>query len=636
MQRKSIIHFPLFLSLVIYCVMAPTLFIPIPPVSANPSVPQVPNLGTTYISKPVSPICINESQIPVGYSWTYVYNLKANHTYHAYCYGEWIKTYTDYTDPPLTDYDIFVYDPFGNLVSYHTEAAGTYEHLGDTVEQPFFTPKHSGDYSFLIINDPKESGAAENATLMLIEHIECNRWYQRFMEGKINDVPVENTSWAYEFNTASRQIQILVRVPETLDMYEARLYPMANPFRNVSVSLNGVPLAWEPGLYGVCLGIYGGYNLDSRGFRNSDAVASCEYPGEDMLIDYAPSQDGNILYHLVFIAESEYGNVDFMVKTDFGSPKVEIKEPIENAETNEEVVIFAQVSDDQPIEEVLLHYTNDDWTTENSITMSLLLDKTYVGTIPGQPAGKTIKYKVSARDYAGNYDEDNGSYSVKSPTSIVFSLSSSTIHGGESITVTGSISQGGTPVTLRYACGETTIVRTTTAHSNGSFNDAFAPTMAGLWTVLASWNGNATCFGTSTGEQSFTVERTSLSITYTLSRDAITIGESVTIDGSVTPAVQNIQVLVTFTYEEVNDVWQTFTQADGTFSLTFEPDSVGSWQVTTRTLGDNLRYNPSNGDLKSFQVNDTWINQNKIFLIIGVGVSIFGGFILIVIIKARS
>jgi hypothetical protein len=54
-----------------------------------------------------------------------------------------------------------------------------------------------------------------------------------------------DTAWAYEFVTDASNIQITINVPNTLDMYEARLYKMSNPD---SLIINDSPLPWEPGL----------------------------------------------------------------------------------------------------------------------------------------------------------------------------------------------------------------------------------------------------------------------------------------------------------------------------------------------------------------------------------------------------
>ena len=99
----------------------------------------------------------------------------------------------------------------------------------------------------MIVNDARESHGAQQATFMIIENVECDKWTTHFVEGKIGSSAAFNTSWAYEFMTNSSRIELCVRVPDTLDMYEARLYLMSN---SKSVSVNNVSLPWEPGLYG--------------------------------------------------------------------------------------------------------------------------------------------------------------------------------------------------------------------------------------------------------------------------------------------------------------------------------------------------------------------------------------------------
>jgi len=586
-------------------------------VLGQPSVPY--HLGDwTYITKPVSPIKINATQIPIGANWTYVYTLNRNRTYHVYCYGEWI----DYdSETNKTDYDIFVYNPLGELEGYHTEAAGLPEHLGTNVDQPFFTPKYTGNYSFLIKNDPRESQAAKGATFMLIEHIDCNRWYQCYLQGKVNDKPVENTSWAYEFNTTSKYVEVIIEVPDALDMYEARLYIMANPSKDMGALLNGVPLAWEPGLYGARSNLYGGYNLDSEGFRHPDAFASCEYPGQDMLINYTFPEKGNILYHLVFIAEHGVGNLNFTVKTDFEAPILRVQDPIERAYPSNETLITAYVSDaGSGLRNVILNYTKDNWATWNSIEMTPSQNQTYIATIPGQPAGTTVKYKIVASDIADYKTEIQSSYVVKNPTNINFSLSKSVILGGESINVTGSISHSGATVTLNYTCDDIIVIRQVSANSSGFFEDVYAPNKVGLWTVLACWPGNGTCFEAFTDCKNFTVKKTSMSITCSLSNEKLTIGENVTVTGLVEPGFENLTVTLLFTKPDGSNFTQSvYTSSNGNFTFNFQPDSVGTWHIQAKFIGDDLQYG-SQSDLESLLVNDTWINRYKLYILIPFGV----------------
>jgi hypothetical protein len=576
-------------------------------VSAQPSVPY--NLGNwTYVSKPVFPVKINASQIPIGANWTYVYTLNKNSSYHVYCYGEWIDSESN-----ETDYDIFVYDHFGELESYHTEAAGLPEHLGTTVDQPFFTPKHTGNYSFLIKNDPRESQEAKEATFMLIEHVNCNKWHQRYMEGKVNDKPVENTSWAYDFNTTSKHVEVWIEVPGTLDMYEARLYIMANPSEDMGDLLNNMPLAWEPGLYGDISELYGGFNLDSEGFRHTQAIASCEFPGEDMLINYTYPYEGNVLYHLVLIAEHGNGVLNFMVKTDFEAPKLSIQDPIEAAYSNNQTVITAYVDEHSGLKKVLLNYTGDDWATSTAIEMAASQNQTYVGTIPGQPAGITVKYGVLAFDNAGNSVEVQGVYVVKNPTNITLALSKSVIHYGENITVTGSISHGGATVPLNYTCDDIVTPRLLSTNSSGFFTDVYFPNKTGSWAVIVSWAGNETCFGASGVYRNFTVEKTTMSITCNVTEESITIGENITVTGSVYPIVENLNVTLVFTTSNATIEQYAYTNSNGTFTASFKPNLIGSWRVQTRLDGDDLRCE-AYSELKPFRVNDTWINQYGIYI----------------------
>lgn len=487
----------------------------------------------TFTRKPVSPMKINASQIPVGANWTYVYTLTANHTYHIYCYGDWINTEAT----PETDYDIYVYNPLGELEGYHTEAAGLPEHLGTTVNDPFFTPKYSGNYSFVIRNDPRESQAAEPATLMVIEHVETNVWNSRFIEGKQGNVSVESTSWAYEFVTSSERIEVQVQVPDTLDMYEARLYLMANPSsKEGGELLNSVPLSWEPGLYGETSGFLGGYNLDSEGFRG-DAYASCEYFGQDMLINYTAPYEGESLYHLVFIGESGAGNVSFRIKTNFGDSSLKLAAPIQEVYPNNDTVVSA-VSNHSNIQQALLYYSTDNWNT-SAVSEMLVSNRTCNGTISGQEAGVTVNYRVEAFDFLDNMMSINGSYTVKYPTNVNF----------------------------------------------------------------------------------------------TLNKEAVSLGENISISGTVKPAVESgdARVKLTFTASNGSTIAQYYLIEDGNFSASFKPPFLGSWSVQAQFMGDQLRYESSSNAVNFVVVEPSFMTKYSLYIYAGVGAALMVVIVLVMI-----
>ncbi len=575
------------------------------------STPRVPyHLGNwTYVNKPVYAVFINDSQIPVGKNWTYVYTLSHSSFYHVYFYGDWIGT--------LTDYDIYVYDPSGKLETLHTEAAGLPEHLGTTIAEPFFQPKQSGNYSFLVVNDLKESQGNASATLMLTENVECNRWHEQFLQGKVNFEHAYNTTWAYEFSANSDRVEVWIDVPDTLDMYEARLYVMADPAKNKGSILNGVPLAWEPGLNGTLdsTRLYGGYNLDDEGYKIPKATASCEHFGQDMLINYtSPLKGDTVLYHLVLIGENGNGTLRFMVKTDFDPPEISVLDPVREVASGNGTTITANVTDQDVLKSVTLDYSVDSWKTATTLQMSNVVNVTYAATIPAQSGGTTVNYRVEASDTAGNSNDTEGSYVVKDVTTLTMSLLSTSIHINEHAVVTGQMSAGGTLLNLNYSCDGTEDARYIYVSQNGSFTDTFAPTKIGNWTVRAFWRGDGAHFNVTGEALNFTVQKVPTSLDVESSVDVIDLGGKITVTGTVSPIIQNKVVELQFTMPNSTVMTKyAYTQTDGTFECELTPETVGTWNVQARLSGDTV-YLPSTSASGRFVVNDTWLHIILTFL----------------------
>jgi len=561
----------------------------------------------TYISKPVYPVKISASQIPIGGSWTFIYPLNKNSSYHIYFIGDWIGS--------KTDYDVYVYNPEGNLEAIHTESAGLPEHLGNTVDDPFFTPERTGKYYFLIFNDPRESQGEDAATLMVIEHLECNRWYEKYIKGKVNFVNVYETAWAYEFVSDSERIEVLIDVPETLDMYEARLYLMANPSRGMGDVLNDYPLAWEPGLYGETSGLYGGYNLEDEGFRNKDATASCEFFGQDMLINYtSPFKGDKVLYHLVLIGENGAGTVRFMIKTDFEPPSIDLQTSISEVHAGDETVINAQISDQDSLKSVLLYYTDDAWASTHSVSMTETSEGIYAGTIPAYPKGSKIEYKIVAVDMAGNTAEASGFYLVKDETTITFNLSKTVIHPGEKIVVTGHMSHGGDAILLNFTSQKKNVLDSVQVNADGSFTYEYTPDGLGTWTVTVIYQGDETYFGTVTEKKSFKVVKLPTSVDFSLSDRTIDIGGKINITGSISPIIKGKAVEIRFTMPNGSIIKEiAYTDSHGRFKLDFIPSIPGKWNIQTSFRGDYV-YLPSTSGVKELIVNNTWINMLFVFL----------------------
>jgi hypothetical protein len=464
-------------------------------------------VNLTYVEKPMFPVYLNESQVPIGDSWTVVCPLQANHSYHVYCYGDWVHT----GDEPKTDYDIYVYNPEGELEGTHTEAAGLPEHLGTTVDDAFFVPAVSGNYTFSIVNDARESNGAEQATFMIIENVECDRWYTHASSGKVADAPAFNTSWAYEFLTDSPLIELWVRVPDTLDMYEARLYLMSNA---ESFKVNNVSLPWEPGLYGNRTTM-GGYNLESEAYRGV-AYASCEYNGQDMFLNYSQPSASKNTYHLVLMGEVGSGNIDFLVKTTFGGELSPLTFPARVTPSN--ITEIAYATNTTRLENATLEYTVDGWKNTTKMDM-VVSNMTCNATIPRQEAGSLVEYRVKATDAIKNALTTTGNYSVKYLSAITdFNATYTPVTIGNNITVTGTVSAeaGGAPITITFMSVNATKTVTCTALANGTFTATFQPDITGTWMVQASFAGNSSSYACESESVMVEVQEQSFLVAYGL------------------------------------------------------------------------------------------------------------------------
>jgi hypothetical protein len=426
--------------------------------------------------------------LQIGKNWSVVCPLRVNHTYHVYCYGEWVNNGSE----PKTDYDIYVYNPLGEMEGYHTESAGLPEHLGTTTHEPFFISKHSGNYTFVVRNDPRESHGAEQATFMIIEDAETNIWHEHYVEGKDSDSePVLNTSWAYEFATESKHVEVWVNVPQTLDMYEARLYLMADAKSANKTILNEVPLAWEPGLYADRDHSYGGYNLESKEYRGV-AYANCEFYGQDMFLNYTSQNSGKSLYHLVLIGEHGSGEIQFLAKTDFNNACLKPLTVPQRVHPNDDSIV-SYVSNSTGLKNATLQYSTNGWTNTTAINMDILNNRTCQATIPRQSAGTTVNYRVEANDTLENTLTAENSYRVKNELTLNMTLIREAVTLGENVTVQGNVTPVAAeiPITVYFNSGNTSKRIICYTEADGTFTASFRSDSLGTCEVQARFDGNA-------------------------------------------------------------------------------------------------------------------------------------------------
>jgi hypothetical protein len=403
------------------------------------------------------------------------------------------------------------------MVGYHTESAGLPEHLGTNTTEPFFVPAYSGNYTFTIKNDPRESNGSKPATFMIIENVECNVWHQHYIEGKDNtSSPVFATSWAYEFSTDSKHIEVWVRVPDTLDMYEARIYLMANPKSGKGTILNNIPLAWEPGLYGEISDPYGGYNLESKEYRGL-ACASCEFHGQDMLVNFTSPYSGQTLYHLVFIGEHGSGTIEYLVKTEFGNVRLEpLTLPSRVYPHNDTEIAY--ISNATNLVDATLQYSTDGWISTTALTMELVDNRTCRVAIPEQEAGTSVSYRVTANDVIQNVLYASGVYTVKHSSTLNVSLLHSAVTIGDNITVRGYLSPPGEHLRIAVTFASLNITKSITCFTleNGSFTVSYRPEILGNWEVQAVFAGDNIRYESVSSHLTARVDEPSILVKYSL------------------------------------------------------------------------------------------------------------------------
>lgn len=464
----------------------------------------------TLIDKPMFPVYFNESQVTPGSNWTVICPLTANRSYHIYCYGSWI----DYGSTPSTDYDIYVYNPYGELEGYHTESAGLPEHLGTTVDDPLFIPDYSGNYTFIIRNDPRESIDSEEASLMIIERIACNAWHKHFLRGKENELPILETSWAFEFQSNSQHVEVLIKVPETLDIYEGRIYLMANSQTDIGEFLNGYPLAWEDGLYGEKKDVFGGYNLDSEEYRGV-AYASCEFHGQDMLVNFTSPYVGESLYHLVFIGEAGSGTIEFVVKTEFQDPCLKPLTIPERAYPHNDTVV-AYTSNSTDLKNGTLEYSINNWKNTTTSEIEIIDNRHCRAVIPGQDAGTTVNYMIRTMDILENILITQGNYTVKHDSTLNLSIINEKCIIGENITFRGHLTppNENLPVNIRFTSPNGSQYMTCYTFPNGTFKDSYRPKKIGIWKIEAEFKEDEFRYGTTSSDIPFKVTEPPLLVKY--------------------------------------------------------------------------------------------------------------------------
>ena len=553
---------------------------------------EIPNLGPYRSPDPLEFRCF----------------LEAGHKYHIFLVGDWISNSSD-----ATDYDIEVRNPSNVVVSINTESAGLPEQVANDEKHQFFVPSQTGDYRFLIYNDPEDSpiGSEDAADFLIIEHIEMNTVYRKELFGKPN-VGAEYPSGykvGYEFNTSSSEFLLNIKVPDPvpvegitgLDMYEARVYPMANPENDIGYGIQNVGVPFGGMLYeGGEAGLFGGYNTEIDGFRFSDMRISCESAGVDMRKVMSINATGNIYYYLVLLAEYFEGEVEFYLKTDYRPVNLTLIDPPEVGYTSDTTLIKVEAESAAEVTSMWIEYTVDGWRNIEEIELNDQTDY-WLAALPSFDLHDDVEYRIHAVDEIDNVGLIEGDFTVMNKVEIDFGVSGSVIQGGQTVKITGAATRPSINLKLNVEHGGTTNSINIQTDGDGVFTYDYKPTKIGEYDLTISYAGDEDYHSAVSREKSFRVDKRKLELETRIEDSPVKVERPMTIAGRIMPPVNGLVVDFIFVTPDSSFTETVTSGRDGTFSLTITPEVDGVWEMLPQLKISEL-YDTSQGDLISFQV----------------------------------
>jgi hypothetical protein len=182
---------------------------------------------------------------------------------------------------------------------------------------------------------------------------------------------------------------------------------------------------------------------------------------------------------------------------------------------------------------------------------------------------------------------------------LMCTVASPAIPFGSNITVFGAlIPDRVDTVTLNYTSpdGKFTLHNVTTSTDGyGYFHDTWMPARIGLWTVHASWAGDATYVGTTSPTQLFTVTKRPTDLTCSLSAPIIEQGQPVNITICLQPTYDTT---IQITYYHDTE-WRYLTSFNTTqepcYIYSWVPPHNGSYSLNITCLGDAFQQTTTDG-----------------------------------------
>lgn len=123
---------------------------------------------------------------------------------------------------------------------------------------------------------------------------------------------------------------------------------------------------------------------------------------------------------------------------------------------------------------------------------------------------------------------------------------------------------------------------------SSSYSYSWSPTIhVGSYMIRAAWQGSDTYFGSSSQSQYLIIVKSHTTLTCAFDAETIETDKPAHISGSLSPAIDDAMITLTFTLPDGYQYNQTaWTSADGSFEFELRPTEEGVWEVKAHWPGD--------------------------------------------------
>jgi len=190
----------------------------------------------------------------------------------------------------------------------------------------------------------------------------------------------------------------------------------------------------------------------------------------------------------------------------------------------------------------------------------------------------------------------------KSPTTLSISLSTSSVQIGTAVTISGTLNPARSGrVSIYTSFGGSAFSKLTDVDlSNGEYSYSLTPNRIGTYVIRADWPGDDDYAAATSSQASLTVTKITPTISLSLSSTSVSVGDSVTASGTISPFSGTTDVNLDITGPSGTSQ-ESVTSTDGTFSYTFRGDSEGTYTVQA-SIPDSVNYNTAQSSQVSVNV----------------------------------